>query len=305
MAPIKMSEDDKSALDTLTSSIKNVGARLELRLPWRSPRQAIPDNRASALQRLKCVEKRLLKDPIIAERYINAIEKYVMDGHARLLATSELKGPKGRVWYLPHHYVINPNKPSKIRVVFDGAAKFQGTSLNDHLLRGPVLLASLVGILIRSREAKVAVSGDIEAMYNQVRVHPDDQSVQRFLWRRPGNSEEPKVFQMQVQVFGLVSSPTSCLYALQYAADEYKKSKEVGKIIRESFYVDNFIDSFDTEQQAIATVQCVAEALHSGGFRLNQWVSSSRKVLARIPESERVHATLNLDLDELPVERSL
>jgi hypothetical protein len=78
----------------------------------------------------------------------------------------------------------------------------------------------------------VAVSGDIEAMYNQVRVHPDDQSVQRFLWMRPGSSEEPKVFEIQVQVFGL-SSPTSCLYALQYAADEYKKSKEVGKLIRE------------------------------------------------------------------------
>jgi hypothetical protein len=68
--------------------------------------------------------KRLLKDPIIVERYINAIEKYVMDGYARLLATSELRGPKGKVWYLPHHYVINPDKPNKIRVVFDGAAKF-------------------------------------------------------------------------------------------------------------------------------------------------------------------------------------
>jgi hypothetical protein len=56
MAPIKMSDDDKSALDTLSSSIKNVGARLELRLPWRNPRQTIPDNRTSAFQRLKCVE---------------------------------------------------------------------------------------------------------------------------------------------------------------------------------------------------------------------------------------------------------
>jgi enterochelin esterase-like enzyme len=96
------------------------------------------------------VEKRLLKDPKIAERYVTAIEKYVFDGHARLLATSELGGAKKRVWYLPHHYVINPNKPNKIRVVFDGAAKFQDTSLNYHLLHGSVLLANLVGILIRS-----------------------------------------------------------------------------------------------------------------------------------------------------------
>ena len=112
-----------------------MGARFELALPWKHPRKELPNNRAGALQRLKSVEKRLLKDPIIAERYVTAIEKYVFDGHACLLPTTEVQGQKGRVWYLPHHYVINPNKPNKIRVVFDGAAKFQGTSLNDHLWR--------------------------------------------------------------------------------------------------------------------------------------------------------------------------
>jgi hypothetical protein len=104
----------------------------------------------------------LLKDPKIAERYITAIEKYVFDGHACLLHTTEVEGPKRRVWYLPHHYVINPNKTNKIRVVFDGAAKFQGTTLKDHLLRGPVLLTNLVGILVRSREAPVAVAGTLK-----------------------------------------------------------------------------------------------------------------------------------------------
>jgi hypothetical protein len=131
------------------------------------------------------------------------------------------------VWYLPHHYVINPNKPKKIRVVFDGAAKFQGISLNDSLLRGPVLLANLVGVLIRSREAPIAVSGDIEAMYNQVRVRQPDQSFKRFLWRRPGSSEAPKTYQMMVQRFGLISSPTSCLYALQHAANNHDKFRYV------------------------------------------------------------------------------
>ena len=135
IAPKKMSVEDTMAFEILTSSIRNVGARFELALPWKHPRKELPNNRAGALQRLKSVEKRLLKDPIIAERYVTAIEKYVFDGHACLLPTTEVQGQKGRVWYLPHHYVINPNKPNKIRVVFDGAAKFQGTSLNDHLWR--------------------------------------------------------------------------------------------------------------------------------------------------------------------------
>ena len=105
-----------------------------------------------------------------------------------------------------------------------------------------LLLANLVGILVQSPKAPVAVAGDIEAMYNEVRVHPDDQHAQRFLWRRPGSDEEPKVFQMLVKVFGLILSPTACLYALQHAAEVHGKHSAVINIIRTSFYEDNFIN---------------------------------------------------------------
>ena len=30
--------------------------------------------------------------------------------------------------YVPHHGVVNSNKPEKVRVLFDAAAKFQDTS---------------------------------------------------------------------------------------------------------------------------------------------------------------------------------
>ena len=36
-------------------------------------------------------------------------------------------------WYLPHHPVINPNKPDKIRIVYDCAAKYRNTSLNEQV----------------------------------------------------------------------------------------------------------------------------------------------------------------------------
>ena len=38
---------------------------------------------------------------------------------------------------MPHHYVLEPNKPSKIRVVFDAAAKHNNILLNEKLLKGP------------------------------------------------------------------------------------------------------------------------------------------------------------------------
>ncbi|KAL9984241.1 hypothetical protein ACROYT_G006514 [Oculina patagonica] len=45
--------------------------------------------------------------------------------------------------------------------------------------------------------------------------------------------------------------------------------------------------------------------LERGGFRLTKWTSNSREVLANIPEDKRAQPTLNLDLDQLPIERAL
>ncbi len=44
-----------------------------------------------------------------------------------------------------------------------------------------------------------------------------------------------------------------------------------------------------------------------GGFQLSKWISNSRKVLSSIPEEHRSKSTkdLNLDKDNLPVERAL
>ena len=79
------------------------------------------------------------------------------------------------MWYLPHHGVINENKPGKISVVFDGSCKFQGHSLNQYLLQGPDLNNTLVGVLTRFRLAPVAISCDIaRCTSNFESVHPTE-----------------------------------------------------------------------------------------------------------------------------------
>ena len=47
-------------------------------------------------------------------------------------------------------------------------------SLNDALMQGPHLSSDLVGVLIRFRKELIAVTGDIPAMFHQVKVHPMD-----------------------------------------------------------------------------------------------------------------------------------
>jgi hypothetical protein len=72
-------------------------------------------------------------------------------GFARKLTKLEADMATPLTWYIPHHGVINPNKPGKVRVVFDAAATCNGTSLNESLLTGPDLLNSLFGVLQRFR----------------------------------------------------------------------------------------------------------------------------------------------------------
>lgn len=54
--------------------------------------------------------------------------------------------PDEKIRFLPHHGMVNPNKPDKLRVVFDVSAQYKGTSLNDALLKGIDLLNSLFGV---------------------------------------------------------------------------------------------------------------------------------------------------------------
>ena len=97
-------------------------------------------------------------------------------------------------WYIPHHGVYNPQKPGKIRVVFDCAAKCNGISLNDLILPGPNLLNSLQGILLRFRKFPVAFSSDVECMFYQVKVPERQRDLLRFLlWPNSDVLEKPKV----------------------------------------------------------------------------------------------------------------
>ena len=220
-----------------------------------------------------------------------------------MTASEEAEEPIGKTWWLPHHAVINPNKPGKVRVVFDAAAKFHGVSLNEAFLKGSDLLTSLVRVLIRFRQFPIAVSADIVKMYHQVRVPEEDCSALRFLWRNPGSGDKIRTHQMKVQIFGAVSSPTICAYALRQAASDSESDVPfaVTQVIN-NFYVDNWLTSFKTLEQAINAADIMTRMLAKVGFELAQWGSSSRQVLHGRLKGD---AAIDLDLDQLPTERTL
>ena len=48
------------------------------------------------------------------------------EGHAEPVPVAEVDLSDGAVWYIPHHAVVNPNTPGKVRIVYDCSAKLNG-----------------------------------------------------------------------------------------------------------------------------------------------------------------------------------
>jgi hypothetical protein len=159
-API--GKEELRAINILNDTTKFVGDRYESGLLWKSDEPNLPDNSGSVLNRFFKLERRLVADKNLGQRYSTAINEYINLGHARKLSDEESAiRPAGRTWFLPHHPVINPKKPEKCRPVFDASAYYKGTSLNSALLKGPDLLTNLIGVLLRFRHHPVALSADI------------------------------------------------------------------------------------------------------------------------------------------------
>ncbi|XP_057366139.2 uncharacterized protein LOC130687001 [Daphnia carinata] len=111
---------------------------------------------------------------------------------------------------------------------------------------------------------------------------------------------------MTVQVYGAISSPTSCIFALNRTADDYRSQfPDVADSVRRNFYVENYLDSFDSEDMVIKRSRQMKSLLQLGGFNLTKWTSSSRTVIAVLREFGLASPTLDLDLEKLPVERTL
>ena len=112
-----------------------------------------------------------------------SIETAVENEFVEILDETKVKGTFGKEWFLPHHPVLNPNKPGKVRSVCNAASKYKEVCLNDNLLAGPDLLHGLIGTKFRFREGPIALTADIESMFLQVQVPEQDRSCLRFLWR--------------------------------------------------------------------------------------------------------------------------
>ena len=161
-----MPKQDRKAIEILESTVNKKNNYYTAGLLWKDENIILPNNRSTALLRFHSLEKWLAKNPTIATKYKDTVNDYIEKGHAAKLSDERSNKILNITNYIPHHYVLEPNKPGKIRVVFNAAAKHNGILLNEKLLKYPGLLNSLIGLLMRFRKGEYAVMVDIEKIFH-------------------------------------------------------------------------------------------------------------------------------------------
>ncbi|XP_058449050.1 uncharacterized protein LOC131429011 [Malaya genurostris] len=274
-----ISDEDKRAQRILEETTVRKGVRFESGLLWRYDRVEFPDSYQMALRRLECLERKMIREPQLKDNLHLQMKEYQLKGYAHRATQAELANvDMRRVWYLPIGAVTNPMKPGKVRIIWDAAAKVDGISLNSMLLKGPDQLVSLPAILSRFRQFKVAVSADIQEMFHQISIRPDDRHSQRFLWRSDPSCA-PEVFLMDVATFGSSCSPATAQYVKNKNAEAFaeKYPRAVNAVIQ-NHYVDDLLDSFESEEEASRVAEEIRTIHRCGGFNLRNWLSNSKRV---------------------------
>ncbi|VDP91284.1 unnamed protein product [Echinostoma caproni] len=79
----------------------------------------------------------------------------------------------------------------------------------------------------------------------------------------------------------------------------------MGSFVERSFYVDDFLGSFDSIEEAVQHIRDLSKLLLIGGFKVTKWTSKSRHAIDCIPFDERAPSLCDLQGSPLPTNGAL
>ena len=245
----------------------------ETGLPWRGDHPVLPNNKEGSLRRLGSLNKRLERQNLTSE-YEEIIEDQKKAG---VVERADEPCVGGREFYIPHKPVVQATAEStKLRVVYDASARaFDGApSLNDSLHAGPPLQNKLWSVLVRGRFNPVAINGDLQKAFLQVRVRETDRDAMRFHWRREEHSPL-ETLRFTRAVFGLASSPFLLGGVIEVHLNSWEeKEPELVAKIRKELYVDDLISGSTTVHKTRELKDKASAIFKDACFHLHKWHSN-------------------------------
>ena len=225
-------------------------------------------------------------------------------GYVRKLKAGEIDD--GPSWYVPHFPVVREDKETtKVRIVYDPAARYGGVSLNDTMLPGRKLQQDVFDVVLRFRSNPVVLVADLTEMFSQVTMAKQDRRYHRFLWRGIDLSRPPEVYEAMKLMFGDRASPYLAQYVVRQHAEDNRDDYPLAvAIILSQMYMDDIMTSLETDDEAIKARDQLRELLGKAGFKIRRWCSNRPEVLRDVPVEDCV-ANVNIEGSEVPCMKAL
>uniref|UniRef100_A0A914Z5F4 Reverse transcriptase domain-containing protein n=1 Tax=Panagrolaimus superbus TaxID=310955 RepID=A0A914Z5F4_9BILA len=282
-------EEEGAVLEKFKENVKFENNRYYVSWPEKENHEKLPTNAGLALGRLKCTFKRLANDP----KLWNECEKIINDQNERGTIEIAPKIPEGKlVHYLSSHAVITPQKTTtKVRMVFDASAKVSknAPSLNDCLIRGPLNMPDLGGILLRIRRGKYMLVGDIEKAFHQVYLNKKDRDSVRFFWAKdptkPFTNDNLLIYRFIGVPFGVISSPF-ILWIIILIHLQKLENENLRKI-DENVYVDNMFLLADDRNEGIGQFKTIRDHFLQASMNIREWLSNDSLINEAFPDQIR------------------
>ena len=272
--------------------------------PWRESTPDLPQNYQLAVGRLRSTVKKLMQSPELFKQYDKIIQEQLKLGVIEKVTSTSTEGFIKH--YVPHHPVITPSKSTtKVRIVYDASAKTkkENKSLNECLYRGPVILPSLYGLLIRFRLSPIGVVGDIEKAFLNVGLHVQDRDATRFLWLQDSTKTDVEnnlqIYRFCRVPFGVISSPFLLAATINYhlAQSDLPVARKLQRVI----YVDNVITGVSTPSEAKDLYVEAKGLFAAASMNLREWASNSKEFMDFVPHEDQAgkleHKVLGINWD--------
>ncbi|XP_032782640.2 uncharacterized protein LOC116920627 [Daphnia magna] len=282
-----ISPENKAASEFLDRATTRLDIGYEAPILWKDGvRPVLPDNRSLAESRLQCLINKFRKtapEQRYEFYYRKAMQKNFDEGYACRLSPEETASQSG--YYLPNFGVPKiPGQP-ELRLVYDAAARYRGRCLNDYIVSGPPVQNPLSAVVIRFREGAVAWSADIRAMFSRIRLKKEDRRYHRFLW--PEEDGSVSTCEMTRVTFGVSCSPFVAIRTMWRVADDAgPEMKAASEAVRNNLYVDDYLGSARSQEEAISVTKAVTTVLANGDFHLGSWASNDPAVLTALQSSQ-------------------
>ncbi|XP_070144876.1 uncharacterized protein [Drosophila kikkawai] len=264
--------------------------RFIVKLPFSEQSSALGASQKTATNRFLALERRT--SPEVWKGYVDFMDEYESLGHMKEVPPTRIPTDH---YFIPHHCVLKPeSSTTKLRVVFDASCKTTSNkSLNDILYAGPTVQSELFAILLRFRTHKYVFTADIEKMYRQVWIHPDNQFYQLIVWRK-NPSDELKYYRLKTVTYGTTSAPFLATKCLDYLAEKTKRNLPLGAaVVKHDFYVDDCLTGANSIPEAVQIQQELNKILLPAGFKLRNvktlgliWVPNKDQLCGRSQKSE-------------------